>query len=58
MFKVKDRKEGIKLACEMAQPGDLVLITGKGTEQSIKSNGLVTPWDDRLVTREILKERK
>ena len=38
------------------QPGDLVLITGKGTEQSVKSNGQVYPWDDRKITREILKQ--
>lgn len=55
LFKIIDRREGIKYACQMAQPGDLVLITGKGTEQSIKSNGMETPWDDRLVTLEILK---
>ncbi len=58
LFKITDRREGIKYACEIAQPGDLVLITGKGTEQSIKSNGQVYPWDDREVTREILKQIK
>lgn len=56
LFKLTDRREAIKFACKMAQPGDLVLITGKGTEQSIKSNGVETPWDDRTVTREILQE--
>ena len=56
LFKVTDRREGIKMACQMAQQGDLVLITGKGTEQSIKSNGKEMPWDDRKVTREVLKE--
>jgi len=56
LFKVTDRREGIKMACQMAQAGDLVLITGKGTEQSIKSNGQELPWDDRKVTREVLKE--
>jgi len=56
LFKIPDRREAIKYACQMAQPGDLVLITGKGTEQSIKSNGQEMPWDDRTVTREVLKE--
>jgi UDP-N-acetylmuramoyl-L-alanyl-D-glutamate--2,6-diaminopimelate ligase len=56
LFKITDRREAIKYACKMAQPGDLVLITGKGTEQSIKSNGVETPWDDRLAVRKILKE--
>ena len=56
LFKITDRREAIKFACQMAQAGDLVLITGKGTEQSIKSNGQEMPWDDRKVTREVLKE--
>lgn len=56
LFKIPDRREAIKFACQMAQAGDLVLITGKGTEQSIKSNGQEMPWDDRYVTREVLKE--
>lgn len=56
LFKITDRREAIKYACQLAQPGDLVLITGKGTEQSIKSNGVETPWDDREVTRQVLKE--
>lgn len=56
LFKITDRREAIKYACQIAEPGDLVLITGKGTEQSIKSNGIITPWDDRDVTRNILEE--
>jgi UDP-N-acetylmuramoyl-L-alanyl-D-glutamate--2,6-diaminopimelate ligase len=56
LFLIEDRKEAIKKACQLAQAGDLVLITGKGTEQSIKSGGTVTPWDDRKVTREVLQE--
>jgi UDP-N-acetylmuramoyl-L-alanyl-D-glutamate--2,6-diaminopimelate ligase len=56
LIKEPDRRLAIKKACLMAQEGDLVLITGKGTEQSIKSNGKVTPWDDRKVAREVLKE--
>jgi UDP-N-acetylmuramoyl-L-alanyl-D-glutamate--2,6-diaminopimelate ligase len=56
LFKIPDRREAIKFACQMAQIGDLVLITGKGTEQSIKSGGKEMPWDDRTVTREVLRE--
>jgi len=56
LFKISDRREAIKFACQMAQTGDLVLITGKGTEQSIKSGGKEMPWDDRTVTREVLRE--
>ncbi len=56
LFKIPDRKEAIKKACQMAEAGDMVLITGKGTEQSIKSGGKVIPWDDREAAREVLRE--
>jgi UDP-N-acetylmuramoyl-L-alanyl-D-glutamate--2,6-diaminopimelate ligase len=56
LIKEPDRRLAIKKACLMAQEGDLVLITGKGTEQSIKTGGKIMPWDDRKVTREVLKE--
>jgi len=56
LFLIEDRKKAIKKACELAQAGDMVLITGKGTEQSIKSNNKVIEWDDRKVAREVLKE--
>ncbi|MFC1598795.1 UDP-N-acetylmuramoyl-L-alanyl-D-glutamate--2,6-diaminopimelate ligase [Patescibacteria group bacterium] len=56
LFKVADRREAIKKACQMAEAGDMVLITGKGHEQSIDSNGKKIAWDDRQVAREVLKE--
>ena len=56
LFKIANRREAIKFACQLAKTGDLVLITGKGTEQSIKSGGKITPWDDREATKAILKE--
>jgi UDP-N-acetylmuramoyl-L-alanyl-D-glutamate--2,6-diaminopimelate ligase len=52
---ISDRHEGIKFALRLAKPGDLVLITGKGAEQSIVINGKSSPWDDRMVVREELK---
>ncbi len=58
LFKISDRREAIQKACKLAQPGDLVLITGKGTEQSIKSGGKVVAWDDRKVVSEILSGLK
>lgn len=59
MFKILDRREAIKKAIILAEKEDLVLITGKGSEQAICiSNGEKIPWDDRLVTRELLKEAK
>jgi len=55
---ILDRKEAIKKAIHVAQPNDLVLITGKGCEQAICiENGKIISWDDREVAREILAEK-
>ena len=51
--KILDRREAIKRALEQAQPGDVVVITGKGSESWIcVENGRKIPWDDRQVARE------
>jgi UDP-N-acetylmuramyl-tripeptide synthetase len=54
MFIVPDRREGIRKALELAKKDDLVLITGKGAEQSIVIGGKSSTWDDRKVVREEL----
>ncbi len=55
LFVIEDRREGIKKALSLGKVGDVVLITGKGAEQSIIVGGKKSPWDDRLVVREELK---
>ena len=50
-----DRAKAIELAVEQAQPGDLVLIAGKGHEQGQEAAGETTPFDDRDVAREALR---
>ena len=50
-----DRKEAIQRACKMAMAGDLVLITGKGHEQSLNIDGREVPWDERAVAREAIR---
>ncbi len=52
-----DRHAAIKLAlCEMASPGDLIVIAGKGHETGQTAAGKTIPFDDRLVAREVLAE--
>lgn len=53
---ILDRKTAIKTALNKARTGDVILITGKGAEQSIIIDGVSLPWDDRKVTRELLAE--
>lgn len=52
MFRVLDREEAIHKALKIANDGDIVLITGKGSEQAIMGpKGEMIPWDDRAVAR-------
>ena len=50
-----DRAKAIVQALEGAQPGDVVVIAGKGHEQGQEIDGRVLPFDDRDVAREALR---
>jgi UDP-N-acetylmuramoyl-L-alanyl-D-glutamate--2,6-diaminopimelate ligase len=52
---IADRRKAITAAFQSAQPGDTVLLAGKGHEQSIIMRRDKIPWDDRQVAREQLK---
>lgn len=54
-LEIEDRREAIRAALARAQPGDIVLIAGKGHEQSIIYGDEARPWDDRQVAREALR---
>ncbi len=57
LFKILDRGQAIKKALALADENDVVLITGKGSEQAIcAARGEKIPWDDRRVTERFLKE--
>lgn len=57
LFKILDRGEAIAKALSLANEGDLVIITGKGSEQAIcVANNKKIPWDDREKIREILRK--
>src|SRR5256885_13963683 len=47
-----DRRKAISRAIELAHPGDVVLIAGKGHEPYQEINGVKHPFDDRAVARE------
>lgn len=49
-----DRRCAIEQAIAAAQPGDVVVIAGKGHEQGQDVAGVVSPFDDREVAREVL----
>ena len=56
LFTIRDRREGIRKALVLAQEKDIVLITGKGAEQSITIDGKKSFWDDRVVVKEELEK--
>ena len=56
--RVTDRRSAIALAIESAQPGDVVVIAGKGHEQGQEfEDGRKEPFDDVTVAREALRAR-
>lgn len=58
LLKITDRREAIKKALSLASGQDIVLITGKGSEQAIcVANGQKITWDDRAVVRSLLQNK-
>jgi UDP-N-acetylmuramyl tripeptide synthase len=54
-----DRRLAIREGIKMAQTGDTVIITGKGTDQYIMGpEGSKIPWSDAKVAREELERMK
>ncbi len=54
---IMDRREAIYTAISHARSGDVVLITGKGTDPYIMGpSGSKTPWSDSDIAREELKK--
>ncbi len=54
-WRVPDRGQAIYFGLSLAQPGDLVLVCGKGHEQSMCFGTIEYPWDDRDATRAALE---
>ncbi|MFA6402821.1 MAG: UDP-N-acetylmuramoyl-L-alanyl-D-glutamate--2,6-diaminopimelate ligase [Salinivirgaceae bacterium] len=50
---VTQRKEAIKVACMLAQPGDIILVAGKGHETYQEVLGIKHHFDDREVIKEL-----
>ncbi len=51
---IVERRDAIAAALERAQPGDIVLLAGKGHERSIIWNGEKIPWDEPAVAAQLL----
>ena len=51
-----DRKEAIRYAIEHGQPGDVIVLAGKGHEDYQEIRGVKHPMDERVLIAEVLKE--
>ena len=52
-----ERFEAIKLGVELARPGDMVIIAGKGHEDYQIAGDSTIPFNDRLVAERIIRHR-
>jgi UDP-N-acetylmuramoyl-L-alanyl-D-glutamate--2,6-diaminopimelate ligase len=52
-----DRRSAIARAVSLAEAGDVVVVAGKGHEQGQDAGGVVSPFDDREVAREAVRNR-
>lgn len=50
---IEDRKEAIQKAITLAQPGDIIALTGKGAEECIVLADGKHPWSDKKVVEEV-----
>lgn len=53
-----DRKEAIKYAIEHGQPGDVLILAGKGHETYQEIKGVKHDMDERVLIKEVLEELK
>lgn len=51
---ITDRKQAIKVACQLARPEDIILIAGKGHETYQEIKGVRYDFDDMETVKEIL----
>lgn len=55
-WKIFDRKQAIKKALKLARQDDIILITGKGAEETMAIGDKRIPWNDKKVVQELLRE--
>lgn len=53
-----DRKEAIAYAIDHGQPGDIIVLAGKGHEDYQEIKGVKYPMDERVLIADILRERE
>ncbi|MCB1050140.1 MAG: UDP-N-acetylmuramoyl-L-alanyl-D-glutamate--2,6-diaminopimelate ligase [Acidobacteria bacterium] len=57
LVRLSDRRAAIQQALDLAQPGDLVLLAGKGHETTQEIKGIHYPFNDREEAITVLKKK-
>ena len=55
---IENRRDAIRRALEMAEPGDVIVLAGKGHETYQEIMGVKRPFDEKVIVSEILHEMK
>jgi len=56
VMSVTDRREAIRIACNLANGKDIILLAGKGHEKYQEINGVKHPFDDKAILQETFLE--
>jgi UDP-N-acetylmuramoyl-L-alanyl-D-glutamate--2,6-diaminopimelate ligase len=54
--RITDRREALRHVLQLAKPGDIVVVTGKGAERGMAIGKKIVPWHERTVVEELFKE--
>lgn len=57
-FRIFDRREAIAKAIALAEDGDIILVTGKGAEETMAFGDKRVPWKERVIIQEALDDMK
>ena len=57
-FRIFDRRTAIEKAIAMAEEGDIILVTGKGAEETMALGDKRVPWKERVIIEEILNNMR
>jgi UDP-N-acetylmuramoyl-L-alanyl-D-glutamate--2,6-diaminopimelate ligase len=55
-WRIPDRGQAIRFGVQMARPGDVLIVCGKGHEQSMCFGTTEYAWDDRLAMKAALAD--
>lgn len=56
IWRILDRREAIREALQKAKIGDMVIVTGKGAEETMMIGKKMIPWNDKKVVKEELEK--